>query len=105
MYLLWQQLRQHQQQAHHLKINRYKGSLRHISFNEKFNVTSQTGKVAEDPAVANRWYENGVAPNGGFIRVTVQDTVPEDVGNDWMQRVFEVDANQFVEANIHQTIY
>ncbi len=68
------------------------------------NVTSQNGNFAQEEN-NGRWYENGVNPNGGFIRATVQVTVPEDAGNEWMSKLINANANQFIEANTHQTIY
>ncbi|WMJ21943.1 SipW-dependent-type signal peptide-containing protein [Paludicola sp. MB14-C6] len=72
---------------------------------ELVNVTSQTRKVAVDPNVTDRYYENGVAPNGGWIQVTVKITVNKEVGNDWMSKVINADANEFLLVGTHQTIY
>lgn len=72
---------------------------------ELVNVDSQTGKVQVDPNYPDRWYENAVGPNGGFIIATVKVTVDPELGNDWMNHVFKLDAQDFIVVGAHQTIY
>ncbi|MDU5111468.1 MAG: TasA family protein [Clostridium sp.] len=72
---------------------------------ELINVVSQTGKVQVDPNHPDRWYENAVGANGGFIRATVKVTVDPTLGNEWMDKAFTLNANEFIVVGAHQTIY
>lgn len=73
---------------------------------ELINVTSQTGNIASDPNVPNRWYENGVGANGGFIRVTVKVTINSELGNEFIgKNIANLDTYEFITVGAHQTIY
>lgn len=72
---------------------------------ELVNVTSQTGKVLLDPNVAHRYYENAVGANGGWIRGTVRITIKKETGNEWMNKVINKEAHDFITVGAHQTIY
>ncbi len=39
-----------------------------------------------------------------FIKMTVRVTVPTNAGNDWMEKLINTDAQEFVKVGAHQVI-
>lgn len=70
---------------------------------EMVNFTSQHGHAQIDPNVPNRVYENGMEVRD-FIKMTIRVTVPTNAGNDWMEKLINTDAQEFVKVGAHQVI-